>query len=177
MNDIRDHVIITFVGGLIPELTLSYIIMKIVDGDWSIFLLTYIAIQLFYLIIWFFRSIVNTVYFRAFSKRQMVKDFYELLIKYRYPIEGYFIYDKADVVRYFEDIAFEPRLKAETRINAGVIYGGFDILRVMGEYQVLFRVRKAALEAVKKYFMEKDARIDPQRIVDPSTIKTAEDLS
>jgi hypothetical protein len=166
MKDITGF-IIAFVGGLIPELTLSYIVMKLTDEGWSVFWLTYIAIQLFYLIVWFFRSIVNTLFFRVFWKRQMVKDLYEQLINYRYPIEGYFIYDKADVVRYFEDIAFEPRLQAETRINAGGIYTGFDIMRSVGNFQALFRVRKVAFEAVKEYFMEKDARINPQRVVDP----------
>jgi len=176
MYEIRDHVIITFVGGLIPELTLSYIVMKLTDEGWSIFLLTYMAIQLFYLIVWFFRSIVKTVVFRAFSKREWVKEYYETLIKYRYPIEGYSIYNKADVERYFGDITNDPRLQAETRINASIIWNGFDLLREMGKYQHFLRLRKVAFEAVKEYFMEKDARINPQHVVHPSKIETAEDV-
>ncbi len=141
MKDITGF-IIAFVGGLIPELTLAYIVMKLTDEGWSIFLLTYIAIQLFYLIVWFFRSIVNTLFFRAFFKRQMVKGIYETLIKHRYPIGDYVIYDKADVERYFEDIAYEPQLQAETRIHAGSICTRFNLLREMGKYQGFLRIRK-----------------------------------
>lgn len=172
MKDITTY-IIAFVGGLIPELTLSYIVMKFMDEGWWVFWVTYIAIQVFYLIVWFFRSIANTLFFRAFLKRQMAKDFYETLIKHRYPIGDYDKVRYLGVERYFEDIVYEPQLQAATRINAAAFCTRLNVLRELGNYQGFLRVRKAAFEAVKKYFMEKDEHIDPQRVNDLRTIKTA----
>jgi hypothetical protein len=105
--------VITFVGGLIPELTLAYIIMRITDEGWWMFWLTYLAIQLFYLIVWFFRSIVNTLFFRAFFKRQMVKSIYESLVKRQYPSQGYYMGNTGDVETFFEKISLEPQFQTE----------------------------------------------------------------
>lgn len=176
MKEIKGYFIV-FVGGLIPELTLAYIVIRLTNEGWWVFWLTYIAIQVFYLIVWFFRSIVNSLLFRVYFKRQMIKDIFEGLVKWRYPIEDYVIYDKAVVERYFEDIVYEPQIQAETRINAGAVCTRLNVLRELGNYQGFLRVRKAAFEAVKNYFMKKDERIDPQRVVNFSTIKSTEELS
>lgn len=168
--------IIAFVGGLIPELTLCYIVMKLTGEGWSIFVITYIAILLFYLIVWFFRSIVGWISFIVYHKKQMVKGIYEELINHRYPIENYNVYDKAYIREYFEDIVYEPQLQAETRIHAGSVCTQFNVLLDMGKIQGFFRVRKATFEALNKYFSAKDPRIDPQNPIDFSKIKNAKDI-
>jgi len=58
----------------------------------------------------------------------------------------------------------------ETRINAASYAAHFSLLRELGNFQGLFRLRKAAFEALKKYFNEKDERIVPQRAMKSSTI-------
>ena len=95
----------------------------------------------------------------------------------RLEIGEYVIYDKADVERYFEEIAFEPQLHTDTRIHAGSICTRFNMLREMGKYQGFLRIRNVAFEAVKKYFMEKDSRINPQHVVNISNMETADDLA
>lgn len=158
--------VISSVGGIIPELTLSYIAMELTGEGWLVFLLTYVAIQLFYLLVWFFRSLVNWFFFRVFWKKQLVEGIYEELVKRRYPNQGYFIYNTGDVEAFFEEITFESRLHTETRIHAASLCTRFNVLRELGNFQGIFRLREVAFEALNKYFKKKDGQIDSQRIVD-----------
>ncbi|MDH3353253.1 MAG: hypothetical protein OEL87_02295 [Nanoarchaeota archaeon] len=175
MKDITAFAI-TFVGGLIPETLLSYFVMKLSGEGWSVFWLTYFAIQAFYLIVWFFRSIVNWVLYRIFWKKSLVKGIYESLIGSRYPNEGYYLSSSGDVETFFEDITYEPQLSVETRIHAASLCTRFNVLHELGNIQGMYRLRKVAFEALSKYFNGKDCRINPQHIVDFNSIETAEDI-
>lgn len=167
---------ITFVGGLIPEMLLSYFVMRLMGEGWSVFWFTYIAIQLFYLIVWLFRSIVSWVFYKFIWKTPLVESIYESLIERQYPNKGYCICDSGDVETFFEEMVFEPQLNIETRIHAASLSTRFNVLREFGNIQGLFRLQKATFIALKKYFNGEDSRIKAQIVVNFSSIETAEDI-
>lgn len=103
MNGIT-KVIIHILGGFIPELSLAYIVMKLVGGDWLVFLITYIAIQMFYLIVWLFRSLVNWLFYTVLWRKQLIEGIYKNLTLRQYPNKGYYLSYPFDAETYFLEI-------------------------------------------------------------------------
>lgn len=143
--------LISFVCGLIPEVFIAYVVMKLTDEGWSIFWITYIGIQVFHLIIWFFRSLVTWVFYNIFWKKEIVNGLYSCLNKYQYRTPLYVLNCGHDAEVYFEDTVYDPEIDPETRIHAGSVLTRITFLRELGHIQGLYRFRKAALHALRKF--------------------------
>ncbi len=144
----KEH-LINFGIGLLPELGVAYLLMKLFNEGWDIYWIIFFSIQAFYFIRWLLRTVISKLMFETVYKSKFINSYYEKLVQNRFP-DPFEIYHE-DIENYFEEIVCNESIKAETRISAASMLTSLRQWQDGGQIQVFLRMRKCAKLAVKKY--------------------------
>jgi len=143
---------VSFLAGLIPEMAVAYFFMKMSNGGWATFWIAYFSIQVFYFIVWLFRTGVSWILYFAFGKREMVESFYQMLVKGKFPNPIHYYIE--DGITYFEDVAVDAN---NEKLDPTVVQLAISVRSQMktcdglGQWRMLSQLKMAAKIAIERY--------------------------
>ena len=140
--------LIFFLVSFIPELAVSYLIIKILNENDDMFWIVFFFIQGLHFILWVFRSITIWIIYEIRDKDQRVNQIYDILVEDKFPDPCYFSIDSST---YFYNIVDNQSIKPEIRIGAAWVIAQFKIYESHGHFQLLWKTKKCAELAVEKY--------------------------
>ena len=142
--------IISFIFGLIPDLAISYLGMKVLNGDWSTFWIIFVFIQIIPILKWAYNSISSWIVFYSGLKDKIMDGIYSDLTKNKFPSPKDVHYIVAH--DYFQSVSDDPDIPIETRLSAKEIETILINFSRAGEIQTNLQWEKAADAALKKYY-------------------------
>ena len=143
---LSNRLILGFVG-VVPLLLISYIGMKLFDGSWTIFWIILLSIYFLFFLNWVYKSIMTWILYFVYNKNKLVDAIYADLVEYNFPPT--FIGELGSV--YFDSVWDNDDMAIEARLVAKEWATLIFLLRINGKYQDVFRLERAADQAIKKY--------------------------
>ena len=141
--------ILAFIFGLIPDLTISYFGMKVLNEDWSAFWIIFVFIQIIPILKWVYNSVSSWIMFYCGLKNKIMNGIYSDLINNKFPSpkDVHFIL----ATDYFQSVSNDSDIPIETRLIAKEIETILINFTRTGEVQTHLQWEKAADAALKKY--------------------------
>lgn len=141
----------TIILGFIPDSIIAYVIMRLLnEQSWNFFIYVFLALQLFYLIRWVFRSIIGWINFRM-HKNELVNAIYKTLKDNKFPEPQVYDFDEKFPESYYRAILSDKDLPEEIRMITQATDTEIITMRNLGLIQPLFRLLNAHSESLKKY--------------------------
>ena len=141
----KNSAIKAYLVGAIPFLFLVWLIGNLFESS---FMETFIVIVVAYFAWTVFKSIITSITFHLFLKKDLVQNYFNIFNTNSFPEP-----DNSDIENlelYLESVAMDPD-NHPTNIVATAILNEFGNARTSGSMLVLFRLNGATKEALKRY--------------------------
>jgi hypothetical protein len=146
----RKMVIICILLGLIPDLAISYLAMKLIHEGGKTLWLIFLGIQLIHILRGVYDSIGKWIIFYVWEKSHTAEAIYSDMVRNKFPNPRQ--YPNSYVANdYFESVALAPEIPVDTRLMAKEISTTIKIALGEGGMQAVFRWDKIVNVALKKY--------------------------
>lgn len=142
--------ILSFFLGLIPELAISYLGMKLLNEGWIAFWIIFFGIQIIHLLRWGYKSLASWILFYFGLKSKITEGIYSDLVKNKFPNPKGYLHNVLSK-DYFNDVASDSEIAIDTRLMAKEIVTILENFQKRGEFQDSIQWDKAAEAALKRY--------------------------
>jgi hypothetical protein len=132
----------------LPDLLVAGIATSIFDQEWWFFGLVYVGLQAAYLLIWLKNSIWSWSLFFLFVRKEMARGILAHLREQKFPEPKDIIIDTDE---YFQEVAENKDILAETRVSAATLAGFMQYPYAMRKVQIAFRMHMALEDAIHAY--------------------------
>ncbi|MDP3259366.1 MAG: hypothetical protein Q8M34_02095 [Thermodesulfovibrionales bacterium] len=140
--------ILSFILGLIPELAISYLGMKLLNEGWTVFWIIFFGIQIIHLLRWGYKSLASWILFYFGLKSKLTEDIYSDLVKNKFPNPEKYSHPVLSL-DYFNAVAYDPEIDMDTRLVAKEIATTLENCQREGEIQRTIQWEKASETALK----------------------------
>lgn len=141
----------TIILSFIPDSIIAYVIMILLyEQSWKFFIYIFLALQLFYLIRWFFQSIIGWINFKI-NKSLLINEIYKTLKENKFPEPGKYNFNEKFPESYYHAVLNDTNLSEEIRMITQATDTEIKTMRNLGVLQSLFRLLKAHTEGIQKY--------------------------
>lgn len=140
-----------FLLGVVPEIAISYIGMKLLNEGWIAFGIIWGGIQIIHLLRWCYISLASWILFYFGIKSKIADGIYQDLVQHKFPNPKDISHNLFFSQDYFNDVAADSELSVETRLVAKEIGTILDHFHRSGELQTGIQWDKSARVALKKY--------------------------
>lgn len=142
-------VILSFFLGIIPDLIICFIIIKILNEEWETFLFIYLGIQIVRLLRWVYIILADSIFYRLKWKEEIKKGIYSDLVNKNFPNPKSYEYLLTET--YFSNVANDSDAECDTRLMAKEIVTTIESVRNFKGHQAYLQWEKSAELALSEY--------------------------
>jgi type II secretory pathway component PulL len=132
----------------IPDVLISWVVAMLTDSGWRGFLISFVALQALYLLLWAKRTAWGWLQFWAYGRQEMASHLENQFIEKRFPPPDR---HTGDVEDYLRNISNNEAGESGMRLKAAYDLGCFEGMRASRNFQLVLMLQSAAKIALNRH--------------------------